>query len=183
VTGARGAIRAARAVLAVVGLSLLVYACGDVATKVCPRVAILNHASTVTKFAPGAAPVPQNAAYTVEMTDIKMVCKYGGGTLSELEANVTVAVNAQRGPRFPGGIGRVVYFVVVTDRSGAVLAKRTFPIRFDFGGKPRIAFEEGSWMFVDLAQRGGGGGAGFEIWTGFQLSDAELQYNRQRLGM
>ncbi len=27
------------------------------------------------------------------------------------------------------------------------------------------------------------GGAAFEIWTGFQLTDDELRYNRARLGL
>lgn len=174
---------AARAILALAGVAVFVAACGTVKTAVCPRVAVLNHASSVTKFAGGGKSVPANALYRLEMTDIAMTCKYSGGGLQELEANVKVGVTALRGPKYRGGIGRVVYFVVVTDRSGAVLAKRTFPIRFDLKGRPEIKFTEGSWMFVDLAARGGGGGAGFEIWTGFQLSDAELAYNRSRLGL
>lgn len=174
---------AARAILALLGVAILVAACGTVQKAACPRVAVLNHASSVTKFAGGGKDEPANALYRLEMTNISMTCKYGGGDLHELEANVKVAVTALRGPKYQGGVGRVVYFVVITDRSGAVLAKRTFPIRFDLGGKPEISFTEGSWMFVDLSARGGGGGAGFEIWTGFQLSDAELAYNRRRLGL
>jgi len=164
-------------------LALVLAGCGQVATKVCPRVAILNHASSITKFAPTGPLSPANAAYSIEMTDIKMECKYGGGTLSELEANVEVLVTARRGPKWPGGIGSAVYFVVVTDRSGTVLAKRTFPVRFELGEKQAMEFREGSWMFVDLAQGTRTGGAAFEIWTGFQLSDDELRYNRARLGL
>ncbi|MHA1538730.1 MAG: hypothetical protein ACTSUD_14355 [Alphaproteobacteria bacterium] len=174
---------AAGAILALLGVALFIAACGTIQTAVCPRVAVLNLASSVTKFAGGSQKQPGNALYRLEMTDISMTCKYSGGTLTSLEANVKVAVTARRGPKYTGGVGRVVYFVVVTDRSGAVLGKRTFPIRFDFRGRPEISFTEGSWMFVDLAARGGGGGAGYEIWTGFQLSDAELAYNRSRLGL
>jgi len=174
---------AARAILALAGVALFIAACGTVSTAVCPRVAVLNHASSVTKFASAGKDEPANALYRLEMTDISMVCKYSGAGADQLEANVKVAVTARRGPKFTGGIGRVVYFVVVTDRTGAVLAKRTFPVRFDFRGKPEIKFNEGAWMFVDLSARGGGGGAGYEIWTGFQLSDAEVAYNRRRLGL
>ena len=166
------------------GLAALVLAsCGTQQTKVCPRVAILNHASSVTKFAPAGPMSPANAAYSVEMTDIKMDCKYGGGNLSELEANVEVLVTARKGPMWTGGTGNAVYFVVVTDRAGTVLAKRTFPIRFELGGKATLDFREGSWMFVDLSQGTRTGGASYEIWTGFQLSDDELRYNRARLGL
>jgi hypothetical protein len=172
-----------RAGLLLVALALILQSCGQVATKVCPRVGILNHASSVTKFAPTGPMSPKNAAYSVEMTDIKMECKYGGGTLSELEANVSVLVTARRGPKWQGGVGRAVYFVVVTDRSGTVLAKRTFPIRFELGNKVSLDFKEGSWMFVDLSQGKRTGGAAFEIWTGFQLTDNELRYNRARLGL
>lgn len=174
---------AARAILALLAVAVFVAACGTTQTAVCPRVAVLNHASSVTKFAGGGKEEPANALYRLEMTDISMICKYGGGGLEELEANVKVAVTVLRGPKYTGGVGRVVYFVVVTDRSGAVLAKRTFPIRFDLRGRAEISFTEGSWMFVNLSARGGGGGAGYEIWTGFQLSDAELAYNRRRLGL
>lgn len=164
-------------------LGLVLVSCGTPKTKVCPRVAILNHASSVTKFAPTGPMSPANAAYTVEMTDIKMECKYGGGNLNELEANVEVLVTARRGPKWQGGQGSAVYFVVVTDRSGTVLAKRTFPIRFELGNKATIDFREGSWMYVDLAQGTRTGGAAYEIWTGFQLTNDELRYNRARLGL
>jgi len=164
-------------------LALVLYACGTTTTKVCPRVAVLNHAASVTKFAASGAMSPANAAYSLELSDIKMTCKYGGGSLNELEANVTLLVTAKRGPKWQGGIGRAVYFVVVTDRSGTVLAKRTFPIRFELGKRASMTFREGSWMFVDLSQGTRTGGAAFEIWTGFQLTDNELRYNRARLGL
>jgi len=163
-------------------VTLVLVSCGTQKTAVCPRVAILNHASSVTKFAPTGPMSPNNAAYSVEMTDIKMDCKYGGGNLSELEANVEVLVTARKGPKWQGGRGNAVYFVVVTDRSGTVLAKRTFPIRFELGNKASLDFREASWMFVDLAQGKRTGGAAFEIWTGFQLTNDELRYNRARLG-
>jgi len=172
-----------RAGMVLVAFALLLASCGTQQTKVCPRVAILNNASSVTKFAPTGPMSPANAAYSIEMTDIKMECKYGGGTLSELEANVEVLVTARRGPKWQGGTGGAVYFVIVTDRSGTVLAKRTFPIRFKLGNKVSLDFREGSWMSVDLAQGKRTGGAAFEIWTGFQLTDNELRYNRARLGL
>jgi hypothetical protein len=179
--GARGGIIGGGLLLALVGLILA--SCAQTPVKVCPRVAILNHAASVTKFAPSGPMSPDNAAYSVEMTDIKMECKYGSGTLSDLEANVEVLVTARRGPKWQGGIGTAVYFVVVTDRSGNVLAKRTFPIRFELGDKKSLDFREGSWMAVDLSQGTRTGGASFEIWTGFQLTDDELRYNRARLGL
>ncbi|MDH3233542.1 MAG: hypothetical protein OEQ29_08435 [Alphaproteobacteria bacterium] len=172
-----------RAGMVLVLFALILASCGTQQTKVCPRVAILNHASSITKFGPSGPMSPDNAAYSIEMTDIKMECKYGGGTLSELEANVEVLVTARRGPKWTGGTGGAVYFVIVTDRSGTVLAKRTFPIRFELGSKTSLDFREGSWMFVDLAQGKRTGGAAFEIWTGFQLTDDELRYNRARLGL
>ncbi|HUT47821.1 MAG TPA: hypothetical protein VM325_00645 [Alphaproteobacteria bacterium] len=172
-----------RAGMMLAALALILASCGTQQTKVCPRVAILNHASSITKFSPTGPMSPANAAYSIEMTDIKMLCKYGGGTLSELEANVEVLVTARRGPKWQGSGGGAVYFVIVTDRSGTVLAKRTFPIRFELGNKASLDFREGSWMFVDLAQGKRTGGAAFEIWTGFQLTDDELRYNRARLGL
>lgn len=176
-----------RGVRVALGMALLaavlavVNACVPQGARPCPRVAILNEAARVTKFANGVAE-PANVLYTVEMTDIAMECKYSGGTGNDLEANIKVAVTATRGPRYPGGVGKVDYFVVVTDRAGTVLSKRTFPIRFDLEKQQQIRFREGSWMYVNLSLRGGGGGAGYEIWTGFQLNDAELQYNRAQLG-
>lgn len=159
---------------------IAIAACAPVGPKVCPRVGIHNETSSVTKFAEGGTTEPGNALYRVELTDIQMECKYSGGTRQELEANVTVTVNAERGPKFTGGVGRVQYFVVVTDRAGNVLNKRVFPLRFDLENKRAITFKEATWMYVNLAIQGSGGGAAFEIWTGFQLTEQELQYNRQR---
>jgi len=165
--------------LALVGaLALVLAACAAPRPNVCPPVAILGDAGTLTKFVPGAPQTPENVMYTVTMTEIDSDCAYRGDTREEMENNLRMAVRAQKGPALASDSIEVPYFVAVLDRAGTVLNKRVLTASIDFDGAQAVSGLEETWQYFNL--RGGGGGPSFEIWSGFQLSDAELQYNREQ---
>jgi hypothetical protein len=166
-------IAAACALAAAVVLTLA--GCSTKPAAICPRVAVLDQASTITKFAPGSAATGNDILYRADITRVDTDCKYSGSGNADLEANLRLYITAERGPALRGNVANADYFVVVTDRGGVVLAKRTFPLKIDFGNQQAVNLTEGTWQYFRLNR---GGGAGYEIWSGWQLTDAELQYNR-----
>jgi hypothetical protein len=150
--------------------------CTSTPSPICPRVGVLDQASSLTRFRPGSAGAPEDVMLKADITRVDTDCKYSGSANSELEANLRLYITAERGPSLQGSSANVEYFVVITDRGGIVLAKRTFPMRIDFGNLQAVNLVEGTWQHFRLNR---GGGAGYEIWSGWQLSESELQYNRQ----
>lgn len=174
--GAHG--RAPRAILLLAGLAAVLYACAPPDPRVCPRVAVLGDAAQLTKFVPGAPQTQDNVMYTARMTDVSSDCVYRGETREKMENNLRVAVEAQRGPALRSNTVEEEYFVAVLDRAGNVLSKRVMTMTIDFGSSQRISTVEETWQLFDLT--GGGGGPSFEIWSGFQLTDAEVDFNRRQ---
>jgi hypothetical protein len=144
---------------------------------ICPRVAILADAGRVVKFREGAPETPENIVYAGRMTDVRITCKYRDQQLTEMEADVDVTMVLERGPALRGDAVQLAYFVAVTDRRGTVLQKREFPMRISFAGNAAVEHKETSWQFFRF--RRGFSGLAYETWTGFQLADREVQYNRR----
>jgi hypothetical protein len=144
---------------------------------ICPRVAILADAGQIVKFADGAPETPQNVVFRGRMTDVRITCKYRDQQLTEMEADVVVTMVLERGPALRGDVVQAPYFVAVTDRRGTVLQKREFPMRISFAGNPAVEHTETSWQFFRF--RRGFSGLEYETWTGFQLADREIEYNRR----
>lgn len=162
---------AALALAATAGLA----GCSTTPTAICPRVAVLEQASALTRFQPGGGQTRDDVLFKADINRVDTDCKYSGAGNADLEANLRLYITAERGPALKGNAVNAEYFVVITDRGGIVLAKRTFPLKIDFGNQQAVNLTEGTWQYFRLNR---GGGAGYEIWTGWQLTDAELEYNR-----
>lgn len=170
--------RFSMAAAALLGLGVLA-GCGAVPKErgICPRVAILADAGKITKFRAGAPETPENVEFTGQMREIKITCKYNDQLNSELEGDVYVTMVLARGPAMRGNVAELPYFITVTDRRGTVLSKREFPLRIDFGSNRAVEHTERSWQFYRL--RRGFTGIEYETWTGFQLDERQLEYNRR----
>ena len=164
-----------KAVLAAVGLALLVAACAQIKPSICPRAAVLGEASSVTKMAPGATGA-NGVIVEAEMVGLELDCIFRGEQATELESNFTMDIVARRGPALRGDVAEIEYFVVITDRAGNVLTKEVFPLRLPFGGRNEVRIKEHTWQYYRLEK--GTRGSSYEIWAGFQLSDTELRMKR-----
>ncbi len=164
-----------RAVLAAVGLALLVAGCARIKPSICPRAAVLGAASSVTKMAPGATG-PNGVIVEAEMIGLELDCIFRGEQATELESNFVMDIVARRGPALRGDVAEVEYFVVITDRAGNVLTKEVFPLRLPFSGRDEVRIREHTWQYYRLEK--GTRGSSYEIWAGFQLSDTELRMKR-----
>lgn len=163
------------------GLLALLPGCAQEPPTICPVLGVLDSAATLTRLQPGAASGDADVAYVAEITDADLSCVLKGDLLYHMEVNLKIAITGRKGPAADSERAEVEYFVVITDRSGNVVTKKTFPATIEFDGRPQATVVEEIWQLYELEQ--GGAGSLYEIWVGFQLTDEELEFNRkQRAG-
>lgn len=159
------------------GIGIALAACTGPEKTFCPRIAILDQAGTITKFAPGT----QNVMYTAEITNTQMKCEIEAPAMTQLTVEVNATFTFRRGPAMQGDVAEVPYFIVITDRRGNLLTKQEFKVRARLGNNAQVQVTDGTWTLYRLARAGSG--LSFETWLGFQLTDAELDYNRAQRGI
>ncbi len=144
----------------------------------CPSTAVLSDAVTVTKLRPGAPATPPNPANVVlaaEMSQAQLECEYNGET-NALTIDINFAVRATRGMAATGTDPELDYFIAVVDAEGTLLTKNIFKSRPDLRAQMGIYTQNVSNFVFPLAvdKRP----ADYQLLTGFQLTPAELAYNR-----
>ena len=181
----RSALRAAFAAAAVLTLA----ACADPQGP-CPVVRVLPSVSQITKFAPNAPQSPENVVYQSKVANVAMQCTYseakyagtarGPSGVDSMEVLLKVKFGSMRGPKAgPGGTVDGTFFVAVTDLREVILDRQEFNVKLQVGQPNQIVVtDEEAWMYFKLQ---GGTGAAYRIYTGFQLSPAEAEFNRARL--
>jgi hypothetical protein len=145
---------------------------------ICPSTAVLADAVTVTKLKPGAAaPGPANVMLTAEMSQAELKCNYDR-VKNTLSVDVSFAVRATRSAGTAEGPDPPLdYFVAVVDAEGNVLSKRVFQSQPALGRNNAGVFTQRVSKFavpLGMDKRP----YDYEILTGFQLTAAELAYNR-----
>jgi len=146
---------------------------------ICPSTAILSDAVTVTKLKAGVPPTPPNPAnvvLTAEMAPAQLRCDYDR-VKNTLAVDVSFTVRTTRGAAAAGGADPPLdYFIAVVDTDGNVLSKRVFQSQ-PRGAGPTGTFTQNVANFpiaLGMDKRP----SDYEILTGFQLTAAELAYNR-----
>jgi hypothetical protein len=146
---------------------------------VCPSTAVLSDAVTVTKLKPGTptnAQNPANVVLAAEMSQAQLECDYDGDTNS-LTIDIDFAVRAMRGAAAMGDNPQLDYFVAIIDAQGNLLTKNIFSSQPDIGGQMEGVYTQSVNNFVfkmgmDMRP------IDYQLLTGFQLTPAELAYNR-----
>ncbi len=140
----------------------------------CPSAASLYESARVVKTEGGEN--FSDITYTGEITDVRMFCRYVGA--QPLEAQLELDFAFGKGPKATGEQHTYTYWVVVMRRNGNVLAKERFTTQADFGnGRVDAARETISDIIIPRADETISG-ANFEILVGFELTDEQLQFNR-----
>ena len=147
---------------------------------ICPPSAVLSDAVTVTKLMPGSPLAVysdgSNVAFTAEMSKADLKCEYNPER-NTLNVDISFAVRATRNTAAPATDPPLDFFVAVVDVDGNVLSKKVYQNQPDLGGKPSAQWVQHINSFpvpITKDKRPGD----YEILTGFQLSPAELAYNR-----
>ena len=144
----------------------------------CPRVSVLGVAAKLVLFRPGPGRDLIDVEFEGEITPLGGGCNYVDRDRA-IEMRLEFRIAALRGPAAVGPTVEFPYFVAIVGPDQAILAKQVFasPIEFEKNRRRAGALEQTD-QTIPLAE--GQTGADFEILVGFQLTAAQLDYNRQQ---
>ena len=143
----------------------------------CPAVKILRDASQVTRFRPGRPEDAADLRYVASVDEAKLNCTYDSQSYERIDVALAVKFDATRPAKLPADEADLRYFVAIVNLQGEILAKKDFPIRLDFAAGSTATSQVDSLrqtIPVKYPQNGGS----LEVWVGYQLSAADLQFNR-----
>lgn len=143
----------------------------------CPAAGSLYDASRKVKFAGTEARTFPNIAYTGEIVDVRMFCRYTGAQPVSAEIEIDFAFG--QGPRAADDIRLYRYWVAVARRSGKVLQKEYFFVEADFSEDEIVGKTEliGNIIIPRLDETISA--ANFEVLVGFDLTEEELAFNQE----
>ena len=174
-----GSIRHALLGVGVTGLMLA--SCGDSEESLgpCPSTGVLSDAAKIVKFAPGGSEEVASALIAAEVVNTTSGCRYDG---TDITAGVGLAIEAVVGQA--GAKSRQLryvlpYFVAVTDANDRVLSKREFEATLRLKDNTVVRVLE-IVDDIEIKMPAGKTGADYRVIVGFQLTPAQLDYNRRQ---
>lgn len=147
----------------------------------CPSALVVRVAAEATQFLPGPGRDLTDVVMEAEISGLDGFCEMdleqdGSG---EVQVDLTVLFEANRGPANETQDGRFSYFVALVDVGQNILKKPVFDadVTFPTNGN-RVRFTENIGLEIPL--KAGEAAAGYEILVGFQLTDEQAAYNRSK---
>lgn len=143
----------------------------------CPYVKVLYDASRFVEFKDGRES-PAAVAYTGEIQGISSGCAYKSD--EPISIRVEVLFQLGRGPQAADAQRTYRYWVAVTERNQAVIAKEYFdlPITFPAGQDRVFATEQLQTITIPRADAKVSGG-NFEVLVGFDVTPEMAAFNRE----
>ena len=142
----------------------------------CPLIGVLYDNARVVQF---ATPEERyaNVTYTGEIRAVRGLCRYVGG--DPIVMNLAVDMAFGRGPKGSEVNHTYRYWVAVTRKDSAPIAKEYFEVDANFtGGADRVAGTDIIERIVIPRATETTSGANFEILVGFELTPEQLVFNR-----
>ena len=140
----------------------------------CPFVKILYDAARYVELEGGRA-ASSAVGYTGEIEGVTAGCSY------QADEPITVQLNALfhlgRGPQAQGDQRTYRYWIAVTERNEAVLAKEYFDLPVNFEGQQTAAVTEEQTVVIPRATPETSGG-NFEVLIGFEVTPEMAEFNR-----
>lgn len=140
----------------------------------CPFVKILYDAARYVELDGGRASVSA-VGYTGEIEGVTAGCSYQSDEPITVQTNILF--NLGRGPQAPDDRRTYRYWIAVTERNQAVLAKEYFDLPVDFEGQRTASVEEGQTIVIPRAEATTSGG-NFEVLIGFDVTPEMAEFNR-----
>ena len=139
----------------------------------CPPAGSIYESARVVELSGGEQ--YSNITYTGEITGVEMFCRYAGTDPIDAELELTFAFG--KGPAGTASAHTYPFFVAVTRRNGAVLAKQSYTVDARFDGGAIDGRTERIALTIPRADETISG-ANFEVLVGFELTDEQLAFNR-----
>lgn len=140
----------------------------------CPFVKILYDAARYVELEGGRA-AAANVGYTGEIEGVTAGCAYQSDEPITVQMNILF--NLGRGPRAADDQRTYRYWIAVTERNEAVLAKEYFDLPVDFEGRAATSATEEQSVIIPRATAETSGG-NFEVLIGFDVTPGMAEFNR-----
>ena len=140
----------------------------------CPYVKVLYDAARYVELADNR-PAIANVGYTGEIEGVTAGCSYRGEEPITVQMNVLF--NLGRGAQATADQRSYRYWIAVTERNAAVLAKEYFDLPVDFKGAQTASVEEERTIVIPRKDTSVSG-SNFEILVGFDVTPEMATFNR-----
>jgi len=140
----------------------------------CPYVKILYEGARYVELADNR-PSMQNVGFTGEIEGLVSDCAYQSDQPIELE--IRTLFNLGRGPQAQGDQHTYRYWIAVTERNRAVLAKEYFDLPVNFEGGQTASVTQDNTILIPRAS-GTVAGDNFEVLIGFEVTPEMAEFNR-----
>lgn len=140
----------------------------------CPYVKILYDAARYVELT-GDRVTASNVAFTGEIEGLVSDCSYQSDQPITVETRVLF--NLGRGPQAQGDARTYRYWIAVTERNRAVLAKEYFDLPVNFDGQQRTSVTQDQLIVIPRADATTSGD-NFEILVGFDVTPEMAEFNR-----
>jgi hypothetical protein len=145
----------------------------------CPRVSILTDASKLVMFRPGDGR---------DVTDVELqaeISRYHGSCFYDKNERVMtlklqVGIDAKRGPALVGGDKRDLnYFIAIANFYPQDAGKKIMPVTLEFSKNAKQVRLTDNDVEISFPVKNVKELEPYEVFLGFQLDDAQLDYNRR----
>lgn len=140
----------------------------------CPYVKILYDAARFVEMEGGRA-AAANVGFTGEIEGVTAGCSYHNAEPITVQMNILFHLG--RGPQAAGDQRTYRYWIAVTERNEAVLAKEYFDLPVNFNGDMTAAATGEQTVVIPRASAETSGG-NFEILVGFDVTPEMAEFNR-----
>lgn len=141
----------------------------------CPYVRILYDAARYVEFEGGQQTLAA-VGYTGEIEGVEADCTYREADPIEIDINILFQLG--RGPQAQSDQRTYRYWVAVTERDSAILAKEYFDLPVDFNGRDRTTVTEEIRSLTIPRRDISVSGANFEVLIGFEVTPEMAEFNR-----
>jgi len=142
----------------------------------CPYVKVLYDAARYHEF-DNNVESSASARWTGQINGVASDCAYRGGEPIELE--MIIGFSLGKGPKAEGSAYTYRYWVAVTDRDNAVLAKEYFDLPVQFGSENTTNVATRVENIVIPRASSEVAGSNFEVLVGFDVTPEMIDFNRQ----
>ncbi len=143
----------------------------------CPYVKALYDAARYVEF-DGGKEASAAVGYTGEIESVHSTCAYK--TDQPIKVRVDIGLALGKGPMAAGSSKTYKYWVAVTDRNKAVIAKEYFDLPISFpGGADRVMTHEMLDDIVIPRANAKVSGDNFEVLIGFDVTPEQAAFNRE----
>lgn len=141
----------------------------------CPYVKVLYDAARYVEMADFSRPSLAGVGFTGEIEGVTADCVYREADPIRLDFNVLF--NLGKGAQAAGDARTYRYWVAVTERNSAVLAKEYFDLPVNFEGQSTVSVQQAQSIVIPRADATTAG-SNFEVLIGFDVTPEMAEFNR-----